>query len=59
MRRALAASLGAVALIGILSAPAHAGGTGTGLGGALGSPLKLVTNLGPLHLGRLPLLDRR
>ncbi|MFK0296179.1 hypothetical protein ACIQU6_37680 [Streptomyces sp. NPDC090442] len=58
MRRALAAFLGAVALMGILSVPAHAD-SGTGLEGALGAPLKVVTNLGPLHIGQLPLLDRR
>ncbi|WP_275462388.1 hypothetical protein [Streptomyces noursei] len=58
MRRALAALLGTLALTGVLSAPAYADGTGPGVTGVLGDPLKVASDLGPLHVGRLPLLTR-
>ncbi|GAA2669169.1 hypothetical protein [Streptomyces lunalinharesii] len=58
MRRALAALLGALALAGALSAPAHADGTGPSVTGVLGDPLKVASDIGPLHVGRLPLLNR-
>ncbi|ANZ15190.1 hypothetical protein [Streptomyces noursei] len=56
MRRALVTLLGAVALTGVLSVPAHAGGLGAGGRGIIGDPLKVASDIGPLHLGRLPLL---
>ncbi|MFF2811289.1 hypothetical protein ACFVT2_29750 [Streptomyces sp. NPDC058000] len=56
MRRALATLLGALALTGVLSVPAHADGNDPGVGGFLGNPLKVASDIGPLHVGRLPLL---
>ncbi|MEU7637998.1 MULTISPECIES: hypothetical protein [unclassified Streptomyces] len=58
MRRALATLLGALALTGVLSVPAHADGNEPGVGGVLGDPLKVASDIGPLHVGRLPLLNR-
>lgn len=58
MRRVLATLLGALAITGVLSIPAHAGepvAPGAGIAGLLGDPVKAASDVGPLHLGRLPL----
>ncbi|WP_438484686.1 hypothetical protein [Streptomyces sp. S186] len=55
MRRVLAGLLGALTLAGIVSVPAHAGGLGPGGAGVIGAPLTVVSDISPLHLGRLPL----
>ncbi|MFJ9849607.1 hypothetical protein [Streptomyces sp. NPDC101150] len=58
MRRVFATLLGALALAGTLSIPAHAGTPAPDpLGGVLGIPLKANSTLGPLHVGQLPLID--
>ncbi|MFI9047572.1 hypothetical protein [Streptomyces sp. NPDC053427] len=58
MRRVLATLLGALALTGTLSLPAHADGpTSDPVAGVLGIPLKANSTIGPLHVGQLPLLD--
>ncbi|MEV0369266.1 hypothetical protein AB0I10_05505 [Streptomyces sp. NPDC050636] len=56
MRRALATLVGALALTGALSVPAHAEGPGSSVSGLLGVPVKAASDIGPLHLGELPLL---
>lgn len=58
MRRAVATLLGALALTGVLSVPAHADGNDPEIGGFLGDPVKVASDIGPLHVGRLPLLNR-
>ncbi|MER6046756.1 hypothetical protein K2224_39600 (plasmid) [Streptomyces sp. BHT-5-2] len=59
MRRVLASLLGSLALAGIVAVPAHAGGLGAGATGVIGAPLTVVSDLGPLHFGRLPLFGGR
>ncbi|GGU51396.1 hypothetical protein GCM10010211_15080 [Streptomyces albospinus] len=56
MRRVFAALLGAFALAGALSMPAHADGPGGAVLGILGAPVKATSDIGPLHIGRLPVL---
>ncbi|MFG2136888.1 hypothetical protein [Streptomyces sp. NPDC048650] len=56
MRRALATLLGALALAGALSAPAYADDPSAGLAGVLGVPVKAASDVGPVHIGRLPLI---
>ncbi|UQA95040.1 hypothetical protein [Streptomyces halobius] len=59
MRRTLATLLGAFALTGALSLPAHAEQPAPGGAiGLLGVPLKATSEIGPFHLGELPLLGR-
>ncbi|MFG2890728.1 hypothetical protein QOM21_09675 [Streptomyces sp. Pv4-95] len=55
MRRTLATLLGAFALAGALSFPAHADVPGTGIAGVLGDPVKAASGVGPLQVGQLPL----
>ncbi|MEU9110314.1 hypothetical protein AB0D04_00635 [Streptomyces sp. NPDC048483] len=58
MRHALATVLGALALTGALSIPAHANGpTPDPVTGVLGIPLKANSAIGPLHIGQLPLFE--
>ncbi|WP_198540089.1 hypothetical protein [Streptomyces sp. CT34] len=58
MRRVFAALLGAFALAGALSVPAHADGPGAGVLGILGNPVKATSDIGPVHIGKLPLLGK-
>ncbi|KIZ18868.1 hypothetical protein [Streptomyces natalensis] len=59
MRRALAALVGALALAGTLSLPAHADPPGVtqNVPALIGVPLKLSSDVGPLHLGNWPPID--
>ncbi|MYT30065.1 MULTISPECIES: hypothetical protein [unclassified Streptomyces] len=59
MRRVLAGLLGAFALAGIVSVPAHASGFDLSGTGVIGAPLTVVSDIGPLHVGRLPLFGGR
>ncbi|MGW1378198.1 hypothetical protein ACWD6P_28545 [Streptomyces sp. NPDC002446] len=55
MRRALATLVGALALAGALSVPAHADGPVVGVPGILGEPVRAASNIGGLQFGGLPL----
>ncbi|TJZ42823.1 hypothetical protein FCH28_33570 [Streptomyces piniterrae] len=63
MRRALATVVGALALTGALSVPAHADDIGapvhadkpvTGIAGVLGHPVKAASDIAGLRFGELP-----
>ncbi len=54
MRRVLVTLVGALALAGALSLPAHAE-PGPGVIGILGEPVRANSNIGGIQLGQLPL----
>ncbi|MFE0189352.1 hypothetical protein [Streptomyces sp. NPDC059008] len=54
MRRVLVTLVGAFALTGVLSLPAHAE-PGPGVIGILGDPVRANSNIGGLQVGQLPL----